>query len=194
MKQILCTTRETYPILPTFFIQHHLQSSIIFNFTECISWKISTLHNSGPVHRNSSDFSNPYQVLKLVCNLLPQNDSIGEERSKTAISINMNESNSTVDSPIKTAPERNVDDEPQVHALTQEEVIEKIGSRNAPLTKQLEDLIRLFQSLSTAQHAASYPRAGTSASFTAAGYPPDNVVTSCAGSRTCKRPISPTPL
>ena len=106
----------------------------------------------------------------------------------------MNESNSTEGSPIKTAPERNVDDEPQVHDLTQEEVNEQIRNRNAPLTKQLEEFIRLFQSMSTAQHAASYPRAGTSVSFSAVGYPPDKVVTSCAGSRTCNKPISPTSL
>ena len=56
----------------------------------------------------------------------------------TALSINMSGSNSTEGSPIMKAPERNG---PDVHVLTQEEVIDQMRSHAAPLTKQLEDLL-----------------------------------------------------
>ena len=66
----------------------------------------------------------------------------------------MSESSSIESSPIMNAPELNVEDEPEVHFLTQVEVNEQIRSHIAPLTKQLEDL--------TARHPTSFRRAGTS--------------------------------
>ena len=82
----------------------------------------------------------------------------------------MSENNSTESSPVRNAPECNVEDEPEVYILTQEDVNEQIGSHIAPLTKQLEDMTRLIQGMTTAQNPTSHPRAGTSASFSATGY------------------------
>ena len=73
------------------------------------------------------------------------------------------------------ALERNVDNEPEAHMVTQEEVNEQIEKHIAPLTKQLEELTWSIQGMSTTQHATSSPSACTSTSFSVAGYPPDNI-------------------
>ena len=82
--------------------------------------------------------------------------------------------NSPESSPVTNASECKVEDEPEARILTQVEVIEQIRFHIAPLTKQLEDLTRLIQGMSTAQQLNSYPRAGTSGNFSAAGYLPDS--------------------
>ena len=53
------------------------------------------------------------------------------------------------------------------------EDVKPIKSHITPLTTQLEDLIRPIQVYSSTQQPIIYPRAGTNASFTAAGYQPD---------------------
>ena len=98
----------------------------------------------------------------------------------------MTENNNTECSPIMKAPERNVDDEPEVHVLTQEEVNEQIKSHIAHVTRQLEVLTRLIQGMSTAQHPTFYPGAGAGASFSAAGYQPDTYEENVFFVRTCK--------
>ena len=75
--------------------------------------------------------------------------------------------NNTESSPIMKAAEGNVDDVSEVHVLTQEEVNEQIRSHIAPLTRQPDEMKRGDV---TAQHPASYPRAGTIGSFGTAGY------------------------
>ena len=73
------------------------------------------------------------------------------------------------------APERKIAEESDARTLTQGKDNEQIRSYIAPLTDQLEDLTRLIKRMSGAQHPNKYPRAGTSASFSASGYQPDNV-------------------
>ena len=99
------------------------------------------------------------------------------KKKDTAISIKMRETNSTEGSPIMNTLERNVEDEPQVLVLTQEAVNEQIRNHIAPLTKHLQDLIRLIKAMKTAQHPTSNPSAATSASFSAAGYQLDTSLT-----------------
>ena len=64
----------------------------------------------------------------------------------------------------------NENEEPEIRGLTQEEVIEQIKSSIAPLTRQLEDLIRLVQWLLVTSHPNHYPRADTDTSYNAHGY------------------------
>ena len=64
----------------------------------------------------------------------------------------MSEIISTEGSPIMMAPKHNNDDEPEVHVLTQQEINEQIISHFNPLSNQLEDLTRLIQGMTTAQH------------------------------------------
>ena len=61
-----------------------------------------------------------------------------------AKSNKLSKSSSSESSPIVSASERNVEDEPEVHVRTQDEVNEQIRNYIAPLTKQLEDLTRLI--------------------------------------------------
>ena len=84
----------------------------------------------------------------------------------------MSEGNSPETNPVMGAPEDNINGESKERFLAQEEVDEQIRSYNAPLTKtkQLEGLTRPIQG----QQLNNYPRAGTSASFSAAGYQLDN--------------------
>ena len=86
----------------------------------------------------------------------------------------MSEIISTEGSPIMMAPKHNNDDEPEVHALTQQEINEQIICHFNPLSKQLEDLTRLIQGMMTAQYPTSCLLAGTSGIFIAAGFQPDN--------------------
>ena len=72
-----------------------------------------------------------------------------------------------------SARDRNVYDEPEAQALTQEEVIEQRGNHIVPLTKQLEDLSQLIQGMTTAQQPSFYRRAGVSARFSTARYQSD---------------------
>ena len=85
----------------------------------------------------------------------------------------MSENYSTKSSPIINAPKHNVEDEPEVHVLTQKEVNQQIRNYIAPLTKQLENLSGFTQGMTTDQHPTSHPRAATSASFSVPGYQPD---------------------
>ena len=62
----------------------------------------------------------------------------------------MSKINSTGSSPIVNASERNVEIETEVRVLTQEKVIEQIRNHIAPMNKQLEDLTRLIQEITTA--------------------------------------------
>ena len=68
--------------------------------------------------------------------------------------------------------EINADNESEAGILTQEEVDEQIRNYIAPLTIQLEEFIRFIQGMSTAHRLNLSPRAGTSASFSAAGPAP----------------------
>ena len=78
-------------------------------------------------------------------------------------------------SPTSSAPESNTDIESKLRILTQE-VDEQIKNYIAPLTRQLGDLIRLIQEMLSAPRPNFYPRAGTSASSSAAG-PSSDMVT-----------------
>ena len=78
----------------------------------------------------------------------------------------MIESNSTESHPFMNVPERNVEDEPEVHDLTQEGINEQITNHiDRRLTHQLEGLTRMIQRMTSTQHPTSYARAGTIASF-----------------------------
>ena len=72
-----------------------------------------------------------------------------------------------------SASECIVEDESEAGILTQEEVNDQIRSYIDPLTKQLEDLIRLIQGMSRAKQPNNYPRAATSVKFSEHGYQPD---------------------
>ena len=69
--------------------------------------------------------------------------------------------------------EVDVKSETEAGNLTQADVNEHIGSYNAPLLKQLDDLTLLLQRMSSTQQPNFYLRACTGASFSSAGYPPD---------------------
>ena len=66
--------------------------------------------------------------------------------------------------------ETNEIEEPEIRTLTQEQLKEQIKTFFAPITRQLEDLIRLVQGLSVASHPSHYPRADTDAGYNAHGY------------------------
>ena len=85
----------------------------------------------------------------------------------------MSESNSTETSPIMNAPECDVEDEPELHILTQQKAKEQAINHKAPLTKQLNNTTRLIQGMTITQHPTSYPRACRIDSFSTAGYQPD---------------------
>ena len=67
-------------------------------------------------------------------------------------------------SPAMNPPETKEIEGPEVSAITQDEVDEKIKSFIAPLTRQLEDLTPLVRGMTTASHPNNYPSTGTSAS------------------------------
>ena len=52
----------------------------------------------------------------------------------------------------------NVVENPETQTLTHEAVDEQIREIIAPLTRQLEELTRLVQEMSTSRHPNSYPR------------------------------------
>ena len=62
----------------------------------------------------------------------------------------------------------------EIRASTQKKVNEQIKSFFAPLTRQLEDLTRLIQGITTGWHPNYHPRADTNVSYSAPGYQPDN--------------------
>ena len=70
---------------------------------------------------------------------------------------------------IMNAHENGVNNKPEALILTQKEVDEQIRNCIAPLTKQLEDLTRPIQGMSTAHRPSLSPRAGTTALFSATG-------------------------
>ena len=69
--------------------------------------------------------------------------------------------------------ENHTDNKSQTRFLTQEEVDKQIRYYIAPLTRQLQDLARLIQRMSTAHRPNLSPRAGTALSSSAAGPSPD---------------------
>ena len=75
-----------------------------------------------------------------------------EKKCDTMLSIEKSEGSITENRPMMNAQERNVEDEPEVHILTEEEVNYQIRNHVAPLTKQLEDLTRLIQGMATVRH------------------------------------------
>ena len=90
----------------------------------------------------------------------------------TANTLKMNDSKNTESSPIVNAPGRNARDELEVHALTQEEVNEQVRNHIGPLTKQLQDLTRLIQGMTTAQLPTSYLRPSTTLGLVQPGISP----------------------
>ena len=107
-------------------------------------------------------------------------DSIRELRNEkkydTTNSINMSVNNSSESSPILNALEGSVIDESDARTLKQEEIDEQMRKYIAPLARQLEDLTRPIQGIYPAQLPNSYPRAGISASFSAAIYQPEILI------------------
>ena len=83
-------------------------------------------------------------------------DSIREfrngKRYNTARTMTMGEKISPESSSAVISQETNENEGPKVHSLTQEEDNERIESFIAALTRQLEDLNRLFQGLTVASH------------------------------------------
>ena len=69
-------------------------------------------------------------------------------------------------------PTRDIEYETRI--LTQEEVNEQIKNYSAIVTRQLEDLTRMIQGMSTSHWPNFSPRAGISASSSAAGPSPDS--------------------
>ena len=68
-----------------------------------------------------------------------------------------------------SAHEDKVNNDSEATILTQEEVDEHIINCFTPLNKQLGDLTRLIQEMSTAHGPSHSPRAGRNASYSAAG-------------------------
>ena len=73
----------------------------------------------------------------------------------TANGKKISENSYVESSPITNLRERNVEDEPEVHVLTQEELNAQIRNHIGPLSSQLEELTRLIQDKTTAQHPNS---------------------------------------
>ena len=97
------------------------------------------------------------------------------KKYETATSINLIESNFYERSPILSAHKDNVSIVSEARILTQEEIDDQIKIYITSLTKQLENLTRLIQGMSTAHRPNLSSRAGASASFSAANHSPDMV-------------------
>ena len=82
-------------------------------------------------------------------------------KSETFIGINMNESNSSDTSLILSADQNNVNNDSESRVHRQEEFYRKVWNYTARLTKQLVDLSRLIQRLSTSHRPNFSPRTGT---------------------------------
>ena len=93
---------------------------------------------------------------------------------ETFANIRMSEKDSSESNPFKSAHQSNTDTDSETRILTQGEVDDQIRNYIAPLTRQLEKLIRLIQEMSTAHRPNRSPKAGTSANFSAAGPSPNN--------------------
>ena len=84
----------------------------------------------------------------------------------------MTESNSAESNLIMNAPKRNVQDEPEVLAPTQQELKDQMKKLISLLARQIEDLTGLIQGMTTAQHPTADPRMGTGHRFSVARYQP----------------------
>ena len=91
----------------------------------------------------------------------------------TASNTIKSENSNSEGNPAMNSRGTNKNEDPEVHAITQEEVDEQIKNFIATLTRKLWDLTRLVQGMTTASHANYDPRAGTIASCSAPGYQPD---------------------
>ena len=72
-----------------------------------------------------------------------------------------------------TSHETNEKENPEIHALRQDEAIKRIRSCIAPLTRQLKDLTQLVRGMTTASHLNMYPGAHTNASYSKPAYQPE---------------------
>ena len=97
------------------------------------------------------------------------------KKYKTATNTNISENSSSGNDPAMGSHEDEVSSESEAPILTQEDINEQIRCYIAFQTKQLEGLVRLIQGMSSALQPNIYPRAGTSASFSAAGHPPNTI-------------------
>ena len=91
---------------------------------------------------NSTD----YRELRRGKRYLPSNES------------KMNNHGSTEEIANRNSSENIVGENPKMQTLTQEAVDEQIKGFIAPPTRQLEELTRLVQEMSTSRHPNSYPR------------------------------------
>ena len=95
------------------------------------------------------------------------------KKYETTANISISENNCAEIIPTVSAYESNTDTECETRIVTQEEVDEQIRNYNVSLTRQLDDLTRLIQGMSTAHRANLPPMASTSASSSAAGSSPN---------------------
>ena len=80
------------------------------------------------------------------------------KRYQTSDEREMSHHGSTEEITNRTSSENVEEENPEIQTLTQEAVNEQITVFFAPLTRQLEELTRLVQGMSTSRHPNSYPR------------------------------------
>ena len=99
------------------------------------------------------------------------------KRNQTSIERVMSNHSSTEEITNRSLSE-NVDGKiPEFQTLTQETINEQIRGFFAPLTRQLEELTRLVQGMTTSRHPNSYPRAELGTTSGTAMPQSDNFVT-----------------
>ena len=72
--------------------------------------------------------------------------------------IELSHHGSTQEIADRNSSENVVEENPKMQTLTEEAIDEQIRGFIAPLTRQLEELTRLVQEMSTSRHPISYPR------------------------------------
>ena len=80
------------------------------------------------------------------------------KRHQTSDERIMSHHGSTEESATRSSSENVEGEIPEFQTLTQEAVNEQIRGFIAPLTRQLEELTRLVQAMTTSRHPNSYPR------------------------------------
>ena len=78
--------------------------------------------------------------------------------NQTSIERTMNNHGSTEEIANRSSSEKFKGEVPESQTVTQEAVNEQIGRFIAPVTRQLEELTRLLQGMTTSRHLNSYPR------------------------------------
>ena len=110
--------------------------------------------------------------MKLECLTPKITENLGTVNG-TYAELTMNENGNVEENQINTSSE-NVEENFEIHTLTQEAVNEQIKRFIAPLTRQLGEMARLVQGMVTTPHPSQYPRTDNSTFSGKATHQSDN--------------------